>query len=82
MDETASTLVSEAQKADRRIRTLESHMDWLVEGLSMIEDGETPDPRAFSRHMIRATAHLTDFAKRTADGIGAPLTEAGREKLG
>lgn len=59
-------LVKKAQEASIKITELENHLDWMIEGLSMIEDGEAADPKDFARNMIRVSAHLSDFAMKTS----------------
>lgn len=61
-----SDLIRAAQYAEKRIKELEGHLDWVVEGLSMIEDGEASNPKEFARNMIRVSAHLSDFAMKTS----------------
>jgi len=61
-----SDLTKLAQAAENRIKQLEEHLDWVVEGLSMIGDGEASDPKEFARNMIRVSAHLSDYALKTS----------------
>lgn len=66
-----SDLQKLAMEADKRIKQLEEHLDWVIEGLSMIEDGEAKDPKDFARNMIRVSAHLSDYAMKTSISLPA-----------
>lgn len=52
-----------------QVNQLRAHLDWVLEGLSMIESGEVADAPAEARSMIYASSHLSAFALSLSEAL-------------
>lgn len=68
----ATQIVNEAYKVQKRIQELENQIDWILEGVSMIADGEATNVKEFAEHIIRSSKHITSCAASIASALPPP----------